>query len=69
MSGLAANPTGFDPYRNFKFRVKKWVLEYQALPDLDANANGVAFEHIRLENEGWERDRTVVPPAKPVITT
>jgi phage tail-like protein len=33
-----------------------WVSEYLALPDLDANANAVAIEHIKLENEGWERD-------------
>src|SRR3954452_12478698 len=30
-----------------------WVSEYQALPDLDANANAVAIQHIKLENEGW----------------
>jgi phage tail-like protein len=40
-----------------------WVSEYQALPDLDANGNAVAIEHIKLENEGWERDPNVVPPA------
>jgi phage tail-like protein len=33
-----------------------WVSEYQVLLDLDANANTVAIEHIKLENEGWERD-------------
>ncbi len=33
-----------------------WVSEYQALPDLDANANAVAIQHIKLENEGWERE-------------
>jgi phage tail-like protein len=33
-----------------------WVSEYQALPQLDANANAIAIEHIKLENEGWERD-------------
>ena len=33
-----------------------WVSEYQALPDLDANANAVAIETLKLENEGWERD-------------
>jgi phage tail-like protein len=38
-----------------------WVSEYQALPDLDANANAIAFETIKLETEGWERDRDVVP--------
>jgi phage tail-like protein len=33
-----------------------WVSEYQALPELDANANAVAIEHMKIENEGWERD-------------
>jgi phage tail-like protein len=31
-----------------------WVSEFQALPDLDAGANAIAIEHIKLENEGWE---------------
>ena len=42
-----------------------WVSEYQALPDLDANANAVAIEHIKLENEGWERDYEVTEPTEP----
>ena len=42
-----------------------WVSEYQALPDLDANANAVAIEHIKIENEGFERDTSVVPPVQP----
>ena len=33
-----------------------WVSEYSAVPDLDANANAVAIEHLKLELEGWERD-------------
>jgi phage tail-like protein len=33
-----------------------WVSEYQALPDLDGNANAIAIEHIKIENEGFERD-------------
>ncbi|MEA2968651.1 MAG: hypothetical protein QOE78_1912 [Alphaproteobacteria bacterium] len=41
-----------------------WVSEFQALPDLDANANAVAIQHIKLENEGWERDYEVVEPAE-----
>ena len=41
-----------------------WVSEYQALPDLDANANAVAIQHIKLENEGWERDYEVAEPAE-----
>jgi phage tail-like protein len=35
-----------------------WVSEFQALPDLDANVNAVAIQHLKLENEGWERDGT-----------
>ncbi len=44
-----------------------WVSEYQALPDLDANANAVAFQTLKLENEGWERDYDVVEPAEPTF--
>jgi phage tail-like protein len=39
-----------------------WVSEYQALPDLDAGGNAIAIEHIKLENEGWERDTTLTEP-------
>jgi phage tail-like protein len=42
-----------------------WVSEYQAQPDLDANANAVAIQHIKLENEGWQRDISVVEPTEP----
>jgi phage tail-like protein len=42
-----------------------WVSEYQALPDLAANSNAAAIEHIKLENEGWERDTSVVEPVEP----
>jgi len=35
---------------------RAWVSEYQAMPDLDAGGNAVAIEHIKVENEGWERD-------------
>jgi phage tail-like protein len=45
-----------------------WVSEFQALPDLDANANAVAIQHLKLENEGWERDYEVTEPAEPVFT-
>ncbi|MBT2304794.1 phage tail protein [Variovorax paradoxus] len=44
-----------------------WVSEYQALPDLDANANAVAIQTLKLENEGWERDYDVVEPAEPTF--
>lgn len=44
-----------------------WVSEFQALPDLDANGNGVALEHIKLENEGWEQDLEVTEPQEPAL--
>jgi phage tail-like protein len=42
-----------------------WVSEFQALPDLDANANAVAIQHLKIENEGWERDYDVTEPTEP----
>jgi len=45
-----------------------WVSEFQSMPDLDANANAVAIQHIKLENEGWERDISVTEPAEPSFT-
>jgi phage tail-like protein len=41
-----------------------WVSEYQALPDLDASANAVMIQSIKLENEGWERDTEVTEPTE-----
>ncbi len=45
-----------------------WPSEYEALPDLDANANAIAIEHIKLENEGWERDTSVTEPVEPTLS-
>jgi phage tail-like protein len=45
-----------------------WVSEFQALPDLDANANAVAISRLKLENEGWERDVEVSEPSEPQFT-
>jgi phage tail-like protein len=45
-----------------------WVSEFQSLPDLDASANAVAIQHLKLENEGWERDYEVPEPSEPSIT-
>jgi phage tail-like protein len=42
-----------------------WVSEFQALPELDANANAVAIQSIKLENEGWIRDVEVTEPTEP----
>jgi phage tail-like protein len=41
-----------------------WVSEYQALPELDASANAVMIQTIKLENEGWERDAAVTEPTE-----
>jgi phage tail-like protein len=45
-----------------------WVSEFQAIPDLDANANAVAIEQIKLENEGWLRDTAVTEPTEQSYT-
>jgi phage tail-like protein len=45
-----------------------WVSEYQALPELNANANAVAIQSIKLENEGWERDYDVTEPTESTFT-
>lgn len=38
------------------------VSEFQALPDLDAGANAIALEHIKLENKGWKiNDELTIP--------
>ena len=37
-----------------------WVSEYQALPELDAGANAVAIQTIKIAHEGWRRDPNVV---------
>jgi len=44
-----------------------WVSEYQATADLDANANAVLIQHIKLENEGFERDAEVPEPSEPAL--
>lgn len=41
-----------------------WVSEYQALPDFDSNGNAIAIQHIKIENEGWERDEGVTEPTE-----
>jgi phage tail-like protein len=41
-----------------------WVSEYQAMPGLDANANAISIQTLKLENEGWERDYEVTEPTE-----
>lgn len=42
-----------------------WVSEFQAMAELDANANAVLIQSIVLQNEGWQRDEAVTEPAEP----
>ena len=44
-----------------------WVSEFQSTSDLDANANAVLIQHLKLENEGWERDEDVAEPSEPTF--
>ncbi len=54
----------------FAYKVYRcWVSEYQAESDLDANANAVLIQHIKLENEGWQRDVSVTEPTEPTFTS
>jgi phage tail-like protein len=50
-------------YRVFR----AWVSDFQAQADLDANANAVLIQSLKLENEGWERDTSVVEPSEPTL--
>jgi len=48
--------------RYFLFRC--WVSEFATLPDLDANANATAIEHLKIELEGWARDVDTPEPSE-----
>jgi len=41
-----------------------WVSEFTAMPDLDANANAIAIESLKLELDGWERDPDAKEPSE-----
>jgi phage tail-like protein len=44
---------------------RAWVSEYQALPEFDAGTmNAVGIQHIMLQHEGWERDKSVNEPTE-----
>lgn len=48
------------------FRVYRcWPSAYTALPELNSADNGVVFESLVLENEGWERDQAITEPEEP----
>lgn len=41
-----------------------WVSEYEALPELDANANAIAIQRVKIEHEGIERDYALPAPSE-----
>ena len=45
-----------------------WVSEYQIIGELDANANAVAIQSLKLEHEGFQLDYEVPEPEEPTIT-
>jgi len=45
-----------------------WVSEFTAQTDLDANANAILIQSIKIEHEGWVRDIEVAEPAEPTFT-
>ncbi len=44
---------------------RAWVSEFTAQADLDANANAILIQSIKIEHEGWQRDVNVVEPTEP----
>jgi phage tail-like protein len=44
---------------------RAWVSEFVAQADLDANANAVLIQSLKIEHEGWERDQSVQEPTEP----
>ena len=43
---------------------RAWPSEFQALPEMDANANAVAIQMLKLEYEGFALDESVVEPTE-----
>src|SRR3954467_15066946 len=42
---------------------RAWVSEYTAQADLDASANAILIQSIKVEHEGWVRDANAVEQA------
>ncbi len=54
------NEKGQIAFRYFLYAC--WVSDYTAMPDMDANANAVAIENMKIELEGWKRDIETTEP-------
>jgi phage tail-like protein len=44
--------------------IRAWASEFQALPELDANANAVAIQSLKIEYENFILDDAVTEPAE-----
>ncbi len=54
------NEKGQVVYRYFLYHC--WVSEYTAMPELNANANAISIESLKIELEGWDRDLDTKEP-------
>ncbi len=45
-----------------------WPSEFVPMPVLDSTGNVLAIERLTLENEGWERDTSLLEPTEPTFT-
>ena len=43
---------------------RAWVAEFQAAPEMDANANAVAIQTLKLEYEGFSVDASITEPTE-----
>ena len=43
---------------------RAWVSEFQAVPEMDANANAVAIQTLKFEYEGFSVDAAVTEPTE-----
>lgn len=44
-----------------------WPSEFTALPELDASANAISIQTLKLENEGWEKDYDLEVEEEPMF--
>ncbi|MDF3854165.1 phage tail-like protein [Paracoccus pantotrophus] len=44
--------------------MRAWASEFQALPEMDANANAVAIQTLKVEYENFVLDEAVTEPAE-----
>jgi len=43
---------------------RAWASEFQALPEMDANANAIAIQSLKIEYENFSLDLNVAEPAE-----